>query len=191
MELQELKQKWNALDERLSKSEVYNRQILKKMLQEKTNTIFQRMSRQGLFNGIVIFFIMAVVIPLLHEQEIYRDVTAYILEGVCGIGLLMLSYRLYFLSRFDVMDSPESQMQNLISYKRCYVREAIIGAPLVIIGIGATLCMENTSSPLGIISVAIGICAGGFCAWLGYREHSRTMREIEQNLMDLQDFIQE
>ena len=191
MELQELKQKWNALDKRLSTSEVYNRRMLQEMLKDKTRTIFQRLNRQGLFNGIVIFFMMAVVIPLLHEQEIYREVTAYILEGACGIGLLMLSYRLYILSQFDVMGSPESQMQNLISYKRCYVREAIIGAPLVIIAICAALCMENTSSPLGIISVAIGICAGAFCAWLGHRGHSRTMREIEQNLMDLQDFIQE
>ena len=44
MELQDLKQKWNMLDERLSKSEVYNKRALEEIIKGKNKTTISKES---------------------------------------------------------------------------------------------------------------------------------------------------
>ena len=51
MELEELKQKWNKLDERLSKSEVYNERMLKEPLRGQNQTHYERLRRVGTVHG--------------------------------------------------------------------------------------------------------------------------------------------
>lgn len=43
MELEDLKQKWNMLDERLSKSEVYNKRALEEVIKGKNKTTYEKL----------------------------------------------------------------------------------------------------------------------------------------------------
>ena len=47
MELEDLKQKWNMLDERLSKSEVYNKRALEEVIKGKNKTTYEKLQKQG------------------------------------------------------------------------------------------------------------------------------------------------
>ena len=164
MELQDLKQKWNMLDERLSKSEVYNKRALEEIIKGKNKTTYEKLYKSGIFNFFYTLFIAAVIVPLLH---------------IC---------RMAVLSRFNVMKTPAEQLCNLVNYKRCYFYESVIGVPLGVFGICATVFYEHTASPLGLFFISLGVLAGASCAYFGWKKHKNTMVEIEHNLAELKNF---
>ena len=90
MELQDLKQKWNMLDERLSKSEVYNKRALEEIIKGKNKTTYEKLYKSGIFNFFYTLFIAAVIVPLLHIKGIVHDTSFYILEAVCLLGVVMV-----------------------------------------------------------------------------------------------------
>ena len=188
MELEELKQKWNKLDERLSQSEVYNRRMLQELLKGKNQTHYEKLRKQAIFNLLTTLFIPAVIIPLLHDKGIFHDNSFYMLEAVCMLGLLMVSIRLILLSRFNVMSGLKDQLRALVNYKRDYVYETVIGLPLAFLGICMTLYFEKATSPMGLFFVGLGFTAGVLCGWLGWKKHKQTMQEIESNLKELKEF---
>lgn len=188
MELQDLKQKWNMLDERLSKSEVYNKRALEEIVKGKNKTTYEKLYKSGVFNFFYTLFIAAVIVPLLHIKGIVHDTSFYILEAVCLLGVVMVICRLAVLSRFNVMKTPAEQLCNLVNYKRCYFYESVIGVPLGIFGICATVFYEHAASPLGLFFISLGVLAGALCAYFGWKKHKNTMVEIEHNLAELKNF---
>ena len=127
MELQDLKQKWNMLDERLSKSEVYNKRTLEEIIKGNNKTTYEKLQKQGMFNFFVTLFIAAAIYPLLYSKGIFHDISFYILEAVCLLGIVMVTCRLAVLSRLNVMKTPAEQLCNITNYKRCYFFESVIG----------------------------------------------------------------
>ena len=188
MELQDLKQRWNMLDERLSKSEVYNKRALQEIIKGKNKTTYEKLYKSAIFNFFYTLFIVAAIVPLLYSKGIFNDTSFYILEAVCLLGVVMVIGRLAVLSRFNVMKTPAEQLSNLVNYKRCYFYESVIGAPLAVFGICVTVFIEHTASPLGLFFVGLGVLAGASCAYFGWKKHRNTMVEIEQNLEELKNF---
>ena len=176
------------LDERLSKSEIYNKRALEEVIKGKNKTTYEKLQKQGMFNFFVTLSIASVILPLLYSMGIFRDTSFYILEIVCLLGVVMVACRLTVLYRFNVMKTPTEQLCNLINYKRCYFFESVIGVPVCVFGICATLYFEHTTSPLGLLFVSLGVLAGATCAYLGWKKHKNTMSEIEQNLAELKNF---
>ena len=81
-----------------------------------------------------------------------------------------------------------TQFGNLVNYKRCYFYESVIGVPLGVFGICATVFYEHTASPLGLFFIGLGVLAGVSCAYFGWKKHKNTMVEIEHNLAELKNF---
>lgn len=81
-----------------------------------------------------------------------------------------------------------TQFGNLVNYKRCYFYESVIGVPLGVFGICATVFYEHTASPLGLFFISLGVLAGASCAYFGWKKHKNTMVEIEHNLAELKNF---
>ena len=50
MELEELKNSWNALDKRLAESEVVNLRIVKEMIAQKTKSAYDNIYKQNIFS---------------------------------------------------------------------------------------------------------------------------------------------
>ena len=50
MELDELKNSWNALNERLAESKVVNQRMVKEIIAQKTKSAFERIYRIELYN---------------------------------------------------------------------------------------------------------------------------------------------
>lgn len=188
MELEDLKQKWNMLDERLSKSEVYNKRALEEVIKGKNKTTYEKLQKQGMFNFFVTLSIASVILPLLYSMGIFRDTSFYILEIVCLLGVVMVACRLTVLYRFNVMKTPTEQLCNLVNYKRCYFFESVVGVPLGVLGICATDYFEHTTSPFGLFFDLLGVIAGVSCAYFGCLKHKTTMLEISRNLTELKNF---
>ena len=191
MELEELKQKWTALNEGLSRSEVYNKKVLTELVKGRTQTTYDKLRKGAYFNLIVTFGIAAVLIPLLRAKGIYgHESTFWILEAVCVLGLLMVICRQGILSRLNVTSDPATQLHNVMIYKRFCVYGARIGAPLAVLAIAATLFIENTSSPVGYVALVLGVIGAAGASWFGWQKHKSTVQEIEQNMADLKEFAE-
>lgn len=187
MDLQELQKQWNMLDERLAQAEVYDKRMIKQMIADKTKSIFDSLYRNSCWNLATIFLIAVALLPWLWTQGIWRhDASFYILEGVCLLGLLMVLLRQGILARFDVTASVPKQLKNVADYKRFYVYEIIVGMPLAIFGIVASLYIEGAFNKAYFIFP--GFFAGMVTGYFGWMKHKKTMREIDQNLAELKDF---
>ena len=149
------------LNDRLSKSELYNKQVLMETIKGRNKTAYEQISRQCIFNFLTTMMVAAVIVPMV----------------VC---------RLFITSKLNVVEAPGKQLKALVNYKRCYVYESVIGLPLAAFGICFTLYLEHVASPLGIFFVALGFFSGLFCGWIGWRKHKSTMQEIEKNLAELE-----
>jgi len=187
MELQDLKQKWNMLDERLSKSEVYNKRALEEIIKGKNKTAYEKIYYEALWN-LFATIIFPILVYILHIKGIFHDTAFYTLEAVCAIALLMVICRLTVISGFNVMKSPAEQLRTLVNYKRCYVFEVVIGVPLCFICIFTTIILESTSSMTGLFFIIIGLLMGLSCAYFGWQRHKKSMYEIEHNLAELKNF---
>ena len=119
-----------------------------------------------------------------------HESTFWILEAVCVLGLLMVICRQGILSRLNVTSDPATQLHNVMIYKRFYVYEIVIGAPLAVLAIAATLFIENTSSPVGYVAIALGVISAAGASWFGWQKHKSTMQEIEQNMADLKELAE-
>lgn len=187
MELEELKQKWNSLDDKLSKSEVYNRRVLIETIRSKNQTIYEHFHKEALRNLFAVLIIAAGIIPLLHVKGIFHDASFYVLEAVCILGVFMVICRLVLLSHFNVMKTPVEQLRAISNYKRGYILENIIGSPLAVFGICTTVFLEHTASAFGYIFIVLGAVTGAVCAWTGWKKHQGAMQEIERNISELRE----
>lgn len=189
MDLQELKQTWNEIGKRLEKSEVYNRRVLAETLKDRTTTQYERLRRGAWFNLMSTLFVAAVVVPILQMKGIYKhESTFYMLEVACLLGVLMIVYRRFILSRFNITSLPLEQMQNVVRYQRCYLYEAIMGTPIAVSVIFATLYIEGWTSIHGIYFVMLFLATGLITIYFGWKRHRQTMHEIKQNLQELREF---
>lgn len=189
MELAELKQKWNSLDEGLSRTEVYNKKVLMELIKGKTQTMYDRFRKSSVFGLFATAGIAVGLIPLHHSVGIYKhEATFWLLEAVCMMGLLMLVGRMVILSRFDILSSPTGQLRNLIRYKRCLFWDGVIGVSLAVAGIAGALLLEAWASLTGLTLVLLTALIAVFCAWFNWQKHKGMIREVEQSLGELKEF---
>jgi len=188
MDLQELKQTWSALGQQLSQSEVYNRRILREMMTGRTRTTFENLRRGGVFNLVCALFFAAVIIPAMYSYGIGRCAASfYMLEAVCMLGVVMVLCRLRVLSRFDVAVPPVDLLQNVTDYKKCYVREMVLGMPVAVIAICVAVYVETGFAVGAMFFLVLGAVCGVACGYYGWLKHKGTMAEIERNLAELKE----
>ena len=88
MELEELKNSWNALDKRLADSEVVNLRIVKEMITQKTKTAFEGIVGHNLYSFVVTLVIMCIVFPLVWMHTPITLTSFIIVEAAMAIGLI-------------------------------------------------------------------------------------------------------
>ena len=195
MDLEELKQKWNRIDEGMSKSEVYNRRVLIETIKSKTKTTYEQLHHGAMFNLFATLFIAGIVLPLAYGEGMFRDAILYLLEGLCVLGLVMVTCRLVVLSHFNVLEPTVEQLRQLANYKRCYLYEfifmVVIGIPLFIFSVMLALYYAGPDTAIGVMFTCLGILSGIIGAWLGWKKHKAMMQEIEHHLAELHEFEEE
>lgn len=182
-----MKQKWKMLDERLSKSEVYNKCALEEIIKSKNKTTYEKIYYEAVWN-LFALIIFPILVYILHIKGIFHDMVFYTLESVCAIALLMVICRLTVISGFNVMKKPAEQLRTLVNYKRCYIFEVVVGMPFCFICIFTAIILESTSSMTGLFFIILGLLVGLSSACIGWQRHKKFMHEIEHNLAELKNF---
>ena len=201
MELEELKNSWNALDKRLSDSEVVNHRIVKEMIQQKTKTAFDHIVGHNIYGFVVTLIIMCVVFPYVWMNTPISLTSFVIVECAMAIGLIPQIRKLLLLSKFDLGSKPSSELRGLVlNYKKVCHNETIWATATVATAFIAFYISElgfntaagysfATNKILLVVGLTLLTFAIAFAIGLWQRRrHAQEMQEIEQGLKELKEF---
>ena len=126
MELEQLKQSWDKLSERLEREEVLRREELKQVVENKITTYYNRIK----MNQYLGWLVLIGAVGLLFIQNIHDDPFGWIVIGagvVMDMLLFMPMYKiLQRLAKFEVSIIEQERM--ILSLEKRYVRNSIVTA---------------------------------------------------------------
>ena len=200
MELDELKNSWNALNKRLADSEVVNLRIVKEMISQKTRSAFDRLFNQNLHSLVVSFVLLAVVFPWVCMNTPISVTSFVIVEAAMVIGLISQIWKLTLLSKFDLEGMKCNELSRLVlRYKQIRHSESVWGISLVALTFVAfyisELCFNEAVTyvfgPKILQVVGMTLLTFLFAYVVGIwqrRRHAQQMQEIESGLKELREF---
>ena len=197
-----MKASWNALDERLAKTEIVNLRVVKEVIEQKTRSAYERIVGQNLYSLVVNVLIICVVFPYVFLNTPIQTASFAIVEGVMVAGLIPMAWKLSLLSRFDLGGKRCNELSRLVlAYKKVCHQEKIWMIAAVCLAMIAFYILElgfNTEAgyvmgtrlllPLGLSLLTFGL--GLVLAKWQLRRHAQQLQEIERGLEELREFEQ-
>ena len=201
MELDELKTSWNALDKRLTETEIVNLRVVKEMIQQKTKSAYNGIVGQNLYSFVVTLLIAAVVFPFVYMNTSISTTSFVIIEAVLLIGLIPQIWKLLLLSRFDLDGKKTNELSRLVlRYKKICSNESIWTIVCVALAMVAFYVLEfgfnqnagyvlSVNNILLVVGLTLLTFALAFVIGLWQRRrHALQMQEIERGLEELREF---
>jgi protein-S-isoprenylcysteine O-methyltransferase Ste14 len=200
MELDELKNSWNALNKRLDNSEVVNMRVVREMISQKTSSAFDRLFNQNLRSFAVSVVILAVVFPWVCMNTPISKTSFVIVEAAMAIGLISQIWKLTLLSKFDIEGKKCNELCRLVlRYKQIRQSESLWGIALVALTFVAfyvsEICFNDAVTYvfgpkiLQVVGMTLLTFALAYVIGLWQlRRHAQQMQEIESGLQELQEF---
>jgi hypothetical protein len=201
MELEELKNSWNALDKRLADNEVVNLRIVKEIIAQKTKTAFDGIVGHNIYGFVVTIIIMCVVFPCVWMNTPITLTSFLLVECAMAIGLIPQIWKLLLLSKFDLGGKSASELSGLVlRYKKVCHDEtlwAIVTVATAFIAFYISELGFNTAAGYTFGTNRILFVAGltlltfvlaFFIGLWQRRRHTQQMLEIEQGLEELREF---
>ena len=200
MELDELKNSWNALDKRLAETEIVNLRVVKEVIAQKTKSAFDHIVGHNLYNLVVGVLILAVVFPIVYMNTPISTTSFVIVEAALVVGLIPQIWKLLLLSRFDLQGKRCNELSGLmLQYKKICHNEtywsiALVSVVMVAFYVSELGFNEQAGYVLGtriylVAFLTLMTFALAFMIGLWQRRrHSQQMHEIEQGLEELKEF---
>ena len=201
MELEELKNSWNALSKNLANHEVVNLQIVKEVIAQKTRTAYDNIYKLNLYHLIVTVMIIIFVFPFVYFNEPISTASFLIVEALLVIGTVPQVRKIVVLSEFDLETKKCNELSKLVLRYRqiCYQETSWIIA-VVCLAMSAFYISEigfnkavdyqfGTSKTLLVLGMTLLTFGLGFViAQWQRRHHAQQMLEIERGLEELKVF---
>lgn len=194
MELEELKTSWNILNERLEKSEMLNKRIIKEMITGRTQSAYERLFRYDLC-GLILSFLICLLFPILTftGQLVLKPLSFAVLEGCVAIGFLMQVFFMSVLVKFDLEKKKLCELARLAyTYKLWMKRNHVFGTGIAMCGIIAFLIIEQKNLVAGWeVRMAVALLFCFIIAFFQIRFYLKNIRAIEKGLEELKEFKEE
>ncbi len=201
MELDELKNSWNALDKRLAETEIVNMRMVKEMVSQKTKSAFNGIVGHNIYSLVVTLIIMGIVFPNVWMHTHITLTSFIIIECAMALGLIIQIWKLLMLSKFNLEDKTASELNELVlHYKKVCHKEkywtiAIVATAFIAFYI-SELCFNteanyqlSTNRVLLVVVLTLLTFALAFVIGLWqHRRHAQQMQEIERGLEELKEF---
>lgn len=200
MELEELKNSWNALDKRLAESEVVNLRIVKEMIAQKTKSAYDNIYKQNIFSLAVNIVVSGVAASVIYASTPITTISFGIIVVAALLGMIPLVRKITLLSGFDLENKKSNELSRLIlKYKKVCQQETpwvilVVGLAMVAFYVSELGFNTNVQYQIGMnILAVIGLTLFTFA--LAYmvtiwqrRRHAQLMQEIEQGLAEFREF---
>lgn len=194
MELDDLKSGWGVLSERLMQNEILNKQIIREMVANRTNSAHSRLFRLEMFN-VILIAAMCVVIPLIWMNTNMTDGTFILLETVMFLTFIVQVYIFSFLLRFNMETKNLYELTRLtMQYKIWVKRNYTYGVAVGILTIIGCLILQkgNIAHDAWRYIVIVGILViAGFVGYIQIRFYNKNIAAMEKGLKELEEFEKE
>lgn len=190
MELEQLKQEWAAIDERIANVEIVNCRIVKGMIESKTKSSYENIYKRHIYSlvNIALGGIVFAVINMQAETGLKLSVFAAV-EFYVFIGFIYGLYMLRILAKIDIEHgNVDSLMELMLRYRRLYYFNFRTGIPSAIALIALVYTLQNAFTLVTILSMITCLAIGGVVGYIQHRRYAQKFKEIEAGLDELREF---
>ncbi len=131
MELEEIKNAWLSVDERLKKQEMMNERMIKETLQSKSKKALSKLNGYELFGVIVCFAMLPLVIFMIGKGNFYRpnqlaNFLLYFCAAMLAVGCITQSIKLLILAKINFTKALSSNVRIVQRYKLFIRKEKMV-----------------------------------------------------------------
>lgn len=189
MDLEQMKQGWNKLSERLAQNEMINQRMIKEMITRKTNSAYNAIYQSNKRGLIATFLIGALLLPFAKMQgmPIYRE-TFIALESFILLGFLYECYMFYLLSRFNLTTmKADEAMWSMLRYKKLFIDNQRYGKLAILLIVVICMGLQKAFTlPVILFTVLFSVVA--IFLWrIEWKRHNQSLKEIEEGLQELRE----
>jgi hypothetical protein len=185
MELEELKIKWNKVDERLAATEVMNRKMEKELIEMRARSSYDYVWRTNIFNILIYIVIAIAVLPVIKTYFSVASLWVVVISLL--IGLSFSVYSLWLLSRMKFDGAVSEQIRLASKHRRFYLLfNRKIGFLVGIGTIAVVLAIESAYSWQSILLIGGFILLSLLITYLPSKRFDEEMKNIEKELAELE-----
>lgn len=194
MNLDEMKNSWNVLNERLEQNEILNKRIIEEMVASKTKSAYDSIYNQELRGLYIILLCGLIVLPVNRFLGINMKLSSFILlEAVMFLALLFQLVILYSLSKFKLNYMKVNELtRTVLKYRRFYSYNKKYGT---ILGLGSVIVFmiseSKITNPYAFVPVLTVMIVGCVYSYTKIKQHEQRIKEVEQGLAELKEFESE
>ena len=194
MNLDEMKNSWNVLNERLEQNEILNKRIIEEMVASKTKSAYDSIYNQELRGLYILLLVALIVLPANRFLGINMKQSSFILlEAVMFLALLFQSVILYSLSKFKLNYMKVNELtRTVLKYRKFYIYNNKYGT---ILGLGSVIIFmiseSKITNPYAFLPVLAVMIIGCIYSYTKLKLHEQKIKEVEQGLAELKEFESE
>lgn len=199
MELDRIKDNWNAWGESLKKKELLNERMIRKIIEKKRDNAISRLINY-IIRVIVFFVISMLSCILIWSTPILRNRIEQWFLWECGVvllvGIILLIRELQFLYKIDVVKKDMKELALLMNnYKRKkqkgWIYTPFIGFAYAYSFIASLKLFNDVAYSLIVITVVVGMLFTLFITWVLYRRvFLKNIEEIEESVTEWEEIEQ-
>lgn len=191
MELEEMKTRWGALNDRLGQSEILNQRIIKEMVNNRTQSAYNKLFKYDLF-GLILIIIGCILVPILNINTPLTLPSVLVLEGLLVLCLVAQSYLLSFWFGFDIETKSLYELSRLtLKYKLWLKRYCIGSILLTTVAVVLVMFLQEDKmflDPWRYGIIAFALILGIYLTYIQVRLYKKNIIAIQKGLEELKEF---
>ena len=198
MELEEMKERWAALNDRLERTEMLQESVIRELVQTKGEKSVSRLINWETFGFVVTILIIPYSIYVYHRfggHFAMWDLFIRVAIVVDGLLVLWTGYKLYGLMKIDFTKVVKENILRVNRYTVQITREkiftaAIIGPLFVILSVVMSIEMKAPDLIWGVL-FGVVVATTVACYWLYKRVFDKNIRRLQESLAVIEEVGEE
>ena len=194
MELEELKASWHVLNERLEKSEMLNKRIIKEMITGRTQSAYERLFKFDVL-GLALVIGFCILLPVMKfvGGVGMKPLAFALLESVIIMGAISQIIIVSILTRFDMEKRKICELTKLTLRYRLWTKMSLLyGSVLAVVATFAFLFIERDLLKGGWeMRLVILFLIASVMIYYQMNFYRKNIHTIEKGLDELKEFEEE
>lgn len=198
MELNEIKQTWTALDNRLKENNTLSESTILKMAQGKAEKSIKRLLRKGIIGILIIILILPLIVYFIvifqDKTLFFRNLSMIVVGVVCIFELLWEIYKISVLMKIDLSKEISSTIYHVNKYKVLVNQKyfALIYFVVPVLFILAVLTYTEASATFSLwIFLGCMFLLLVFILWYSNKKYKKTHEKILASLDEIKELKEE
>lgn len=197
MELDELKNTWSSLDERINKNSLFSDAVIRKFIREKADRSVRKLLNYEILGIVILLLMFPFIVYQLDSRfgaHLMRDV-CLIFAGILDLALLVWEvYKLRGLLKIDFSKQLSDNAYYINKYNIRLKREKLVmcfAFPVLGALIALVYAQENVSLPMWIILICVLLIAGVLSYWSYRGVFNVYIDSIRKSIEELEELKEE